>query len=237
MNQLRIHYLQHVPFEGPGYIETWANSHPHTRSSTPLFEDCHLPSLDAFDWLVIMGGPMGVYEAAKFFWLKKEKEWILSAIEAGKTVIGICLGAQLIAAALGAKVYPNKQKEIGWFPVSLTAAAQTHALFKDFPHSFTVFHWHGDTFDLPNQALHLMQTGACANQAFIYQNKVIGLQFHLEAMPRNLRHMIDHGREELVPGNFVQTGDDILHKADQCNLTNQLLANLLDKLVAAFPLT
>ncbi len=232
MNPLRIHYLQHVPFEGPGYVETWANTHHHILSCTHLFEDFHFPALEAFDWLVILGGPMGVYEEGQFAWLRAEKEWILSAIRAGKTVIGICLGAQLIAASLGANVYPNRKKEIGWFPVTLTAAAETNELFKDFPASFTVFHWHGDTFDLPDQSLHLIQTDVCPNQAFMYQDKVIGLQFHLEATPRTLRHMIDHGSDELIPDDFIQTGDAILHAADQCVYSNQLLAKLLDGLAA-----
>ena len=113
---MKAHYLQHVPFEGLGSIETWLQSIRAAVSVTKFFEDPTLPDPDNLDLLVVMGGPMSVNDEQKFPWLAAEKEFIRKAIEKDKAVIGICLGAQLIAGAMGAAVYPNKEKEIGWFP-------------------------------------------------------------------------------------------------------------------------
>src|SRR2546428_2396131 len=116
---MNIHYFQHVPFEGLGCIEDWANRKSHVLSSTRFFEKHTLSDLKTIDWLIVMGGPMGVYDESEYLWLKEEKEFIKKAIDANKVVIGICLGSQLIAEVLGAKVYKNKFTEIGWFPVEV----------------------------------------------------------------------------------------------------------------------
>lgn len=115
---MKIHYLQHVSFEALGYIEEWATNERIHVSRTALFLDERFPELDTFDHLIIMGGPMGVHEEHRYPWLKPEKEFIDKALTAGKHVLGICLGAQLIAEVLGARVYPNPEKEIGWFRVN-----------------------------------------------------------------------------------------------------------------------
>ena len=112
MHQLRIHYFKHVSFEGLASIQEWSTKNGHILTSTNFYLNENLPHLDSIDWLIVMGGPMSVEDEKKFHWLSKEKIFIRKAIEKGKTVIGICLGAQLIAQILGAKVYPNKQKEI-----------------------------------------------------------------------------------------------------------------------------
>jgi len=114
MPHLRIHYLQHVSFEGLGSIAEWVTSNGHELTSTQFFINSYLPEPADIDWLIIMGGPMGVYDEDKYEWLTAEKQFIKKAIDAGKTVIGICLGAQLIAKVLGAKVYPNQKRAIGW---------------------------------------------------------------------------------------------------------------------------
>ncbi|MBI5808934.1 MAG: type 1 glutamine amidotransferase [Ignavibacteriales bacterium] len=231
MKQLRIHYFQHVTFEGLGYIETWATQNGHLLSSTKFFEDeFTFPNLCDFDWLIIMGGPMGVYDEEQYTWLKSEKEFILKNIEAQKTVIGICLGSQLLASALGAKVFPNKKKEIGWFPLTKTNEGKANNLLNDLPDEFTTFHWHGDTFDLPSGATHLLKTDICNNQAFLYKENVLGLQFHLEVTPQTLISMIDNGRHELKADDFIQTEAEILKQADHCYLSNEYLSNILTKL-------
>src|SRR5665213_1473810 len=120
MKQLRIHYFQHVHFEGPGNIEEWCNKHGHSLTATKFYEDFKLPSLTDIDWLVIMGGPMSVNDEEEITWLAAEKQFIQKAIQAEKTIIGICLGAQLLADVMGSKVYQNTYKEIGWFPIELT---------------------------------------------------------------------------------------------------------------------
>jgi len=180
MHQLRIHYFQHVPFEGPGSIQEWSVKNGHSLTSTHFYINETLPDLNSIDWLIIMGGPMSVDDETKFDWLSKEKNFIKNAIGKRKTVIGICLGAQLIAQILGAKVYPNKQKEIGWFPIRLTKSAKQHPLFRSLENKVTVFHWHGDTFDLPAGAHHLAETNAYPNQAFALGRHALALQFHPE---------------------------------------------------------
>ena len=143
---MRIHYLQHVPFEDLAYIETWAKDKGHSLSVTKLYLNEKLPGMDDFDWLIVMGGPMNIYEEREYPWLVEEKQFIEEVIKTGKVVLGICLGAQLIADVLGGKVRQNDYQEIGWFPVTKTSEANNSVFFKSLPDDFMAFHWHGDTF-------------------------------------------------------------------------------------------
>lgn len=231
MKQLRIHYFQHVPFEEPGYLETWALSNGHSLSATKFYDKTNLPNPDEIDWLIVMGGPMGVYDEEEYPWLKEEKEFIRLAIEKDKTVVGICLGAQLIADVLGAKVYPNVQKEIGWFSV-FNLSGNQHKVSSGLPGVFTAFHWHGDTFDLPEGATHLLESDMCYNQAFIYQDKVLALQFHLEVTNQTLEMLVDNCRHELVDEDFIQQEDKILEPGSFINQSNLYLKQVLDNLSA-----
>ena len=182
-------------------------------SVTRLFEDPTLPDADDLDLLVIMGGPMSVNDEADHPWLAPEKQFIRKAIEKDKAVIGICLGAQLIAGAMGAAVYPNKEKEIGWFPVTGTQSDNAEEFFA-FPQELLVFHWHGETFDLPDGAMRLARSDACRNQAFQLGQRVIGLQFHLETTPDTARDLVHHCRDELQPSRYVQGAAEILGVKD-----------------------
>jgi len=204
---MKIHFIQHVAFEYPGSLIDWTAEHNHTISFTKIFESIAFPALTGFDMLVIMGGPMGVYEEEKYDWLKKEKPFIKSAIDAKKKVLGICLGAQFIADVLGAKVYPHTLKEIGWWPVE---KVNNHPLVQHLPQQFTTFHWHGDTFTLPEGAIHLFKSKGCEQQGFIYNNHVAGLQFHMEVKPDLLNGMTEHERRSLIPEGFVQSEQDIV---------------------------
>lgn len=241
--RLRLHYLQHVPFEGPGSIAAWARAKGHAISSTCLFRDDPFPALDKIDWLIIMGGPMGVYDEGAYPWLRQEKEFIRQAIAGGKTVIGICLGAQLIAHVLGARVYPNPGKEIGWFPVSIAPETRPGPVAEGSP-ELMVFHWHGDTFDLPENAVRIASSAACRNQGFLYNERVLGLQFHPEATASSVAEMVKAGAEELSTvetdprktgmkekGNcFVQAPAEILGRNDLVPAANRFLEHLLDRL-------
>lgn len=229
MTPLHIHFFQHVAFEDPAYIETWCKENRHQTSFTKWFESGSLPPIADIDWLVIMGGPMGVYDNEQYPWLDAEKNFIQQCINEGKIVIGICLGAQLIAAALGASVYPNNQKEIGWFPLELTEDGKQSYWFKGLPETFTVLHWHGDTFDLPAGARLLAQTSVCRNQAFSYQHNVLGLQFHFESTEKSLQQMIGHCGHELVKGNFIQTKEEIEAGAKYIPANNQWLTGILNQ--------
>ena len=196
---MKIHYIQHVPFETIGCIAEWCNKQQHTVTGTHIYRQEPLPSTDQFDWLIVMGGPMSTGDEQQHPWLADEKECISQAITQGKIVLGICLGAQLIAEALGASVYANPQKEIGWFPITFHAVAHQSPRFNFVPATLEVFHWHGDTFDMPPGAIHLASSIACPNQAFSYQERVIGLQFHLEMTREGIQAIVAHGADELHP--------------------------------------
>jgi len=224
MKILRIHYLQHVPFEGLGSIETWAKKQGHSISVTKLFENPVFPDLDAFDVLFVMGGSMSVYEEHLFSWLATEKQFIKNTINAKKKVVGICLGGQLLAEVLGAKVYPNKEKEIGWFPIQLL---ENQLVGVSLPKEMTVFHWHGDTFDIPENARILAKSEACSNQAFLWKNQFLALQFHWEATPETVAEMIKYGQDELIPATFVQNVGKIASENDFFEENNQLLEKIV----------
>lgn len=223
---MRAHYLQHVPFEGLGSIETWLASAGYEVSHTRLFEATDLPNPAAIDLLVIMGGPMSVNDEDVFPWLVAEKRFIREVMRSGRPVLGVCLGAQLIASALGARVFPNPVKEIGWFPVHAVESGDASVF--DFPPSEIVFHWHGETFDLPPGAIRLAKSEGCENQAFQLGRSVIGMQFHLETTPESARAIISSCRDELVPSTFVQTEEEMLAAGpERYRSINDLMGSIL----------
>lgn len=232
---MRIHYLQHVPFEDPANIAIWATEKGHQVSRSMLCFAEPMPDLNTFDWLVIMGGPMGVYDEALHPWLKDEKQFIKAAIQAGKLVLGICLGAQLVAEVLGGRVTKNKVKEIGWFPVTMDMQANRFAAFDKFPKQFMSFHWHGDTFELPKKCERIASTPACWNQAFQYGDRVFGLQFHLEFSVQTIQRLISHMGHELQESSpYIQPADEILKQSSNTVYTKSLLnifLNQLEKIV------
>jgi len=233
MDSLRMHYLQHVPFEGLGSIEEWVSASGHSLTATKFYEEIIYPDLASIDWLIVMGGPMGVYDEDKYSWLAEEKQFIKQAIDAGKTVLGVCLGAQLIAEALGAKVYPNKEKEIGWFDINFTQNALENELFFDAPSKTKVFHWHGDTFDLPENAIHLAYSEGCVNQAFLFNKKVLGLQFHIETTEESLEDIFTYAPKEFSAGNkYIQSAGEMYAQRGNANPNKTMLFAVLDRLAA-----
>jgi GMP synthase-like glutamine amidotransferase len=227
MKKLRIHYFQHAPYEGLGSIEEWALLYGHSLTSTLFFENQKLPELSGIDWLIIMGGPMSVNDEKHFPWLAQEKKFIRQAIDSDKIVLGICLGSQLVSAALGAKVYPNNEKEIGWFDIELTVPAKSADLFKSLGDKLKVFHWHGDTFDLPEDAILLASSAATKNQAYLYHERVLALQFHLET--DSLEEMIGGGSLDL-PGKFVQSENEILSYRHLIDSNKKVFFEILTRL-------
>jgi GMP synthase-like glutamine amidotransferase len=222
---MKAHVLQHVPFEGLGSIQSWLISHCATVTFTRFYESAQLPRLADFDLVIAMGGPMSVNDEATLPWLKEEKRFISSAVRVNQPVIGICLGAQLIASSLGARVYPGQHKEIGWFNIEATPTGPD--LFK-FPEAESVFHWHGETFDLPPGATRLARSIACENQAFQIGTSVIGLQFHLETTPNSADSIISHCKHELVEGAFIRPEAE-MRKVPAASYVriNQLMAEVL----------
>ncbi len=231
---MHIHCLQHISFENPGYIKVWAQQNHHNITYTYFFEDNFvLPDLKNIDALIIMGGNMNVDEEEKFRWLRKEKKLIKAAINARKKVIGICLGAQLIAAALGCNVYPGSQKEIGFYPVQFTDGALNHPLFNHFKNLYTVFHWHGDTFDLPANAQLIASSAICKHQAFLIGNNVMGFQFHFEMNETIINDMIKHDGHELEEdGKYIQSQQQLSKGYQHLKQNQKDIFTLLDKFFA-----
>jgi GMP synthase-like glutamine amidotransferase len=231
----RVHVLQHMRHEGLGNMATWLKAAGALVSFTYFFESDDLPDLEGIDLVIALGGPMSVNDEVQLPWLVAEKAFIRDAIHQGKAVLGICLGAQLIASALGADVYPNGEKEIGWFPVA--AVNQGDDVFH-FPPEALVFHWHGETFTLPDGATLLARSTACINQAFQIGKNVIGLQFHLEVVPAQVSAFIEMDcalsaeRQELIQARpFIQSPQEILSVPATCysridDLMGQVLAYL-----------
>lgn len=230
---LRIHYLQHVPFEGLGSIAAWIDDRGHTAAATRFDLGETLPAVDAFDWLIVMGGPMGTADEADYPWLVAEKIFIRQAIASGKTVLGICLGSQLIAEVLGGSVRSGDQAgtepEIGWWPIAKTEAGRTHPLLAAMPDTFTVFHWHGDTWSLPQGAMLLAGSEGCQSQAFSAGDRVVGLQFHLEATPSGVAELLAHGAGELdTARRYVQSATAIEAGLSHADANYRVLVGMLD---------
>lgn len=223
---MKAHYFQHVPFEGLGSIRSWLMSAGYEITCTPFFRSATLPDAENVDMLIVMGGPMSVNDETACPWLAAEKQFIRKMIASGKPVLGICLGAQLMAGAMGAKVYPNKTREIGWFPVQ-GLPSKDRSIFS-FPASAEVFHWHGETFDLPDGAFHLARNNACEHQAFQLGRTAIGLQFHLETTPRSAEELVLHCRDELVASPFIQPEATLLSVAPEKYISaNHLMDRVL----------
>lgn len=228
---MRIALLQHVPFEGPAAIADWAMARGAGIAVTHLYRDEPLPPLAQFDMLVAMGGPMSANDEARYAWLTPEIALVSCAIDAGKILLGVCLGAQIIAKALGAKVYAAKQKEIGWFQVKRTEAV--HSLFEGLPAAFDAFHWHGETFDLPPGAVRLAETASTPNQAFAVSGRVLGLQFHIEATPASVADLLQNAADEIGAGPFQQGPDAIRAGIGACASLEPLLGRVLNNLTRA----
>ncbi|HRS61857.1 MAG TPA: type 1 glutamine amidotransferase [Spirochaetota bacterium] len=227
----RIHVLQHTEAETPGFILHWASDMGYSITQTKFFEDYTFPPIEAFDFLVIMGGPMSVNDIRDYPWLKEEIAFIKRAIDSDKIIIGICLGAQLIARALGAIVKKNDYKEIGWHRIYKTGTQTEVPVFDCIPDGAYVFHWHGETFEIPDGATHIFYSDACRNQAFIYKDRVIALQFHPEVTFQLINNMIADLSEELNDeGEYIQNTNEILEGVNNiCNI-NFYMHSILDKL-------
>jgi GMP synthase-like glutamine amidotransferase len=179
--------LQHIACEPPGEYETVLRELGANLHRVELDEGDPLPRLGAFDAIVAMGGPMSVNDDADLPWLTAEKRLIGEAVRAGVPYFGACLGVQLLAASLGARVYPGPEPEVGVLPVTLTADGAADPIFAGLPPSFPTLQWHGDTFDLPAGATLLASSPACPHQAFRFGRLAYGVQFHVEVLPAMAR--------------------------------------------------
>lgn len=219
--------LQHVPFEGPASIRAWAAQRGFELQTICCPTQNEYPDVEQFAGFIIMGGPMGVNDELP--WLQPEKKFIKQLIASGKPILGICLGAQLLADSLGASVQKHHKKEIGWFPAE--TIVRDHWLSKLLPDQFTPLHWHGDTFDIPRNATHICRSQICENQAFAVGEKIIGLQFHLEFDTSTATRVGEACADEIaVTGPSVQSLETICADKARFSEANQLMFTLLDQL-------
>ena len=222
---MRVHCVEHVAYETPGRIADWVVERGHSFAATRVYAGEAFPSVDSFDALVVMGGPMGVHDDARFDWLRDEKRLVEEALRADKRVFGVCLGAQLVAHVLGARVYRNRFKEIGWYPVQSTESGRAHGL----PKEFLAFHWHGDAFDLPKESVHLAKTAACEHQMFALGPKIVGIQFHLEVTSGGIDEMLRHGSADLGEGPYMQSPSAMTAAHPKITAAHALLDGVLDR--------
>lgn len=212
-----IAVIQHVPYEGMGTLEKVFDeagiSYQYFAADDIASPDdsssCSI-DLAKVSALVVMGGPMGVYETERYPFIMREIELIKASLHRQIPTLGICLGAQLLAAAGGAKVYPGPRKEIGWFPLALKPEAKGDRLLKHCPKPTMVFHWHGDTFDLPKGARHLASSERYPHQAFRMGESAWGFQFHLEMTEGMIRGWVGIAEEKSKVPHPDWDGDEIL---------------------------
>lgn len=233
---MNILWFQHIEYEGLGQIESWAQERGHTLSRHAWFENPEPPSLDGMDALILMGGPMSVHDTDAYPWLEAEKELLLDALDSRMPVLGICLGAQLIAEALGAMVIENPHRELGWFPVHRLPECESDPFFSVFPEIFPAFHWHGETFTMLHKAIPLGNSDACTRQGFHSPPGRIGLQFHLELGEGEIKTLIENGHLPEWQGPYVQSTNQCLHQAhEHAATTRELLDALLDRWASCAP--
>ena len=224
---MKIHCIRHEPFEGLASIINWIQSNNHQLSYTHIYLGEVFPQIDEFELLIIMGGSASVYEKELYPWLIEEKKFIQKALKEKKKILGICLGAQILADALGAKVYKSACKEIGWFPVEFNTLLLPKLKF--LPDKLEVFHWHGDTFDIPAGAICIGSTKMISNQGFVYGENIIALQFHCEMDTEQLSMIIiGAGHELLEKGEYIQSEKQIIDNAHLIPSNNKLMFDILD---------
>ena len=209
-------------------MSSWLDSRDAVLGYTRFYESAELPDVRGLDLVIIMGGPMNVLDERAHPWLMAEKMFVREAIDRGVAVLGVCLGAQIIADVMNARIFPNEFKEVGWLPIEAIKGSEDTFVF---PERMMAFHWHGDTFNLPDGALRLARSKGCENQAFQLGKSVIGLQFHLETTMETTELMIENCPDDFANGRYVQSVD-AMRKATavNANLANLLVFAILDYL-------
>lgn len=229
---MRVLLLKHFDFDDESAVTSWAGDKGYACTVIDPSIEGILPHMESFDFLLVMGGPMSVYEEERYPWLAEEKKFILAAVHAGKAVFGICLGGQLLAEVLGGKVYRHEHKEIGFHPIRRTR--QIHPLFEGMPDRFHSYQWHGDAFDLPPGAERLAFSDACRNQAFAYGPNVLGVQFHLESTPSCIEAMLSRWSGELQAAPYIQNADRIREQLGRTRDSHAMLHGILNRFERIF---
>jgi GMP synthase-like glutamine amidotransferase len=226
---MEILVFQHHPLEGLGTIKHWLESHHASITYHRFFEDQSIPNIDDYDALIIMGGPISVNDEEELPWITDVVKTIKRAVDRNKKVLGICLGAQLIAKSLGAIVKPNQHKEIGLHPIFPVKTSNTDVF--NFPNPLNVIHWHSQTFDIPPNATHIAQSEACSNQGFQLGKNAIGLQFHLELDKDSLKPLVKEFKDQLIQEQYVHNEGRINSITnEEFEIMQKNLVNLLNYL-------
>jgi GMP synthase-like glutamine amidotransferase len=223
---MKILGLQHSALPAQTFIADWARRQGHTWAAALVPAQGAFPDPQELDCVIVQGGPMSVWEEARFPWLRDEKRYLDQLVQAGVPVLGICLGAQLLAEVLGARAYPGAQREIGWFPVETATAGLPTWMMQTLPPTIETFLWHGDTFDLPAGATRIARSAAFANQGFSW-GPVMALQFHLEVRPQWVQAIVQRDAAQLAGSRFVQSPDVILSKPESLYRQNNALFETL----------
>jgi len=236
--------IEHVSFENPAFILTWLDEHNIPCHALRPFKGEHFVDPVEVDLLIIMGGPMNIYEEEQYPWLKDEKKFIKAVIDMGVPVLGICLGAQLIADVLGGRVTRTDCGEYGWHKVkrvlplpncSFLSLSRSHNLYPKLPDFLDIFQWHQDTFVNPPDSVHLYTSTICQNQAFIYKSHVIGLQFHPELDETSIRKFLKQSEAELSEKGLDYLIEDITLHINLCTHGHRFISDIMDYLTRKIP--
>jgi GMP synthase-like glutamine amidotransferase len=233
---MRIQLIEHDPEDfSRTNISFWAQRKGRRIQQIYVCNGEALPSPDDFDWLMVMGGSQHAWDEQGNSWLKAEKRLVADTLASGKPVLGICFGAQILAQALGGRLFPNPHREIGWHEVALTAQGRESFLFKNIPASFVSFHWHSDHFTLPRNCTRLAFSKATENQAFVCEDRpAVGLQFHPEYTREMVAYYAAENRQDWKADEFVSPAEEILARTDKIPDTYWLMEILLNNMVAEF---
>ena len=233
---MRLHLLEHDPIDfSRTNITMWVEEKGYHLAQTYVCKGEKLPDVNDFDWLLVMGGSQHAWEDDVHPWLPDEKRLIARAVKAEKTILGVCFGAQLLAEALGARVFRNEHREIGWYPVDLTPEGRDSFLFEGVSDPFVTFHWHSDHYSLPPRCIGLARSRATAYQAFTAQDRpIVGIQFHPEYTLDMIRFFAHEHSEDWEPDRFVAGKEAVLARIEEMNETYGLMAALLDNMDREF---
>ena len=234
---MHVHFIIHESFESAGAYLPWAETRGHNITWTRVYDNEPVPAnADGFDMLVVFGGPQSprtTLAECPYFDSLAEQHLINQAISAGRIVVGICLGSQLIGEALGARVCQSPEKEIGHYPITLSEAGKQHPLVAHFGSPLIVGHWHNDMPGLTPQAKVLAYSEGCPRQIVQYGERVYGFQCHMELTPEVVELLIEHSQNDLSRAaefRFVETAEKL--RSHDYREMNQVLFSFLDKLAA-----
>lgn len=231
---MRVHLLKHMDHIGHGFIDEWLQEQGHPYKVTRVHAGEPFPAIDEFDFLIILGGEMGVYEEEEHPWLIQEKQWIRKVIDSNKRILGICLGGQLIASSMGATVRKHDHSEIGWWPITFKEPAFAHPFLKGINEINTLFEFHYDTFEIPSEAVLLAESKACKRQAFAIGDRILGLQFHPEFNPEIVEHIVNKMGPKIKNGPFVEPINEMLATPERFESSKLFLYTLLNNIESHF---